>query len=125
MIFVAMNGKNLGEYGGMEMGEEIESREIEDYVDEDYADYLRAVAKRKREKQRAFASGAGVTNVPDGIYVMGFEEFSDRQYGDIAPLASLADDMSVDLEFLKQVRPGIFAKEGANMEDPEGLAPDY
>jgi hypothetical protein len=122
-----MNEKKLKEYGKAEMEEEIESREIEDYVaDEDYVDYLKAVEKRKREKQLAFASREGVTNVPDGIYMMGFEEFSDRQYGDIAPLVSIADDLSIDLEFLKQIRPGVFAREGAKiLEEPEGLTPDY
>ncbi|MEM0133667.1 MAG: hypothetical protein QXU18_00350 [Thermoplasmatales archaeon] len=91
-------------------GEMITAKGEVAYVDPDFQEYLRAKAKRKKTEQMHISGYEGMTNVPDGIYVIDFEEASEK-YGDIAPLKALMDDCSVTLDFIVPVGPGMYARE--------------
>ena len=126
-LFLVPMKEKLENYTG-EGDEEIVPGDIEDYVDEDFADYLRKRREKQEPSQWELSLMEGVTNVPDGIYVMDFEDFESK-YGDLAPLKSLADDASIDMELLKQIRPGIIIKENLDRDVKnaglQSLDPDY
>ena len=126
-LFLVPMKEKLENYTG-EGDEEIVSSDIEDYVDEDFADYLIKRSEKQERSQWELSMMEGVTNVPDGIYVMDFEDFESK-YGDLAPLKSLADDASIDMELLKQIRPGIIIKENLDRDVKnaglQSLDPDY
>ena len=108
--FVPMKQGNI--YNGSKKGnEKIKGVGVKSYVDRDFFEYLKKRAERTEMEQEGVSGYEGMTNVPDGIYVIGFEDYEGK-YGNIAPLKTLMDDAEIDIDFIVPIGPGMYMREG-------------
>lgn len=97
--------------------ERIKGRKIGDYVDEDYAEYLMRRASHNRPRQHGLSRMEGITDLPDGYYMLEAGELTGDPRDGVANIKQWAEEANIDLVIYNEIRRGVFMPDDLNEND--------